>query len=329
MEATQRPDIGADLHAPQLGKEGKPYWGYSLVMEVQEGDVVFHYSTERKQIESWSVATGGRWEDDTVWAARGSASRGIAPHRQPGFFCGLHGPFVLSDPLTLDELREQADVLAQAYEAVEGVHRGNLYKPFHIRSDGVRAGQGYLFKLPAEVVAAFPKLGAAASDAAPAISEASPASQPAPPIEVGRTYRPADEHAAISERDPFPVDPAVVERGVRSHAATQNTLAEHVKKRGFVPLSPAKDAPLYDLLWRDGDTVCVAEVKSLTARNEERQLRLGLGQILRYRQRLRAAGGDVRGYLVTEREPTGPGWESLCDELDVVLAWPGVLDERV
>lgn len=329
MEASQRTDAGVDLHAPQLGKEGKPYWGYALVMEVEDGDVVFHYSTVRKQIESWSVATGGKWEDETVWAARGSASRGLTPHRQPGFFRGLHGPFALGEPLSLDELREEVDTLSDAYATVEAAHSGNLYKPFHVRSDGVRAGQGYLFKLPAELVAAFPKLGTAAAQALAVRPAAEPPTKPPMPDELGRSYRPADEDAAISERDPFPTDPAVVERGVRGHARTQNALAVHIATQGFAPLSPAKDDPLYDLLWRDGATLCVAEVKSLTTKNEERQLRLGLGQVLRYRQRLHASSPDVRAHLVTECQPTDPAWQGLCDELDVVLAWPEVLQERL
>jgi hypothetical protein len=37
---------------------------------------------------------------------------------------------------------------------------------------------------------------------------------------------------AIPElRDPFPVDPGVVERGVREHARLQNALAAHIETR--------------------------------------------------------------------------------------------------
>jgi hypothetical protein len=38
-------------------------------------------------------------------------------------------------------------------------------------------------------------------------------------------------------------------------------------------------------------------------RNEERQLRLGLGQLLRYRYGLRRDGVKVHAYLVCERKP--------------------------
>jgi hypothetical protein len=56
--------------------------------------------------------------------------------------------------------------------------------------------------------------------------------------------------------------------------------------------TPRPDEPQYDLAWLAGDTLYVAEVKSLTAANEERQLRLGLGQVLRYTHLL---AGRARG----------------------------------
>jgi hypothetical protein len=64
----------------------------------------------------------------------------------------------------------------------------------------------------------------------------------------------------------------------------------------------------------------VAEVKSITADNEEAQLRLGLGQVLRYRRRLSALGHDrVVAVLVPERQPCDPSWRELCQDLGVVL----------
>lgn len=38
--------------------------------------------------------------------------------------------------------------------------------------------------------------------------------------------------------------------------------------------------PSFDLAWMTTETVFVVEVKSTTAKNEEKQLRLGLGQVL-------------------------------------------------
>ncbi len=48
------------------------------------------------------------------------------------------------------------------------------------------------------------------------------------------------------------------------------------------------------ILWLNGEEAWVAEVKSLTTTNEEPQLRLGLGQVLIYRQRLKQFHTSVR-----------------------------------
>jgi hypothetical protein len=61
--------------------------------------------------------------------------------------------------------------------------------------------------------------------------------------------------------------------------------------------------PNFDLAWRRNGTVVVAEVKRINADKEGEQLRLGLGQVLRYRQ----------------RQPRDPSWYELCQELGVAL----------
>ena len=83
--------------------------------------------------------------------------------------------------------------------------------------------------------------------------------------EVGLAYVSADESAAVAEREPFATDPDVVERGTRSHPRLQNQLAAEVASAGLVPLSPAAGDPPFDLAWRDGADLHVAEVKSTTA----------------------------------------------------------------
>jgi hypothetical protein len=65
--------------------------------------------------------------------------------------------------------------------------------------------------------------------------------------QVGGACRPADEQMAVSARDPFVVDPALVERVNRSHAATQNALAAYLERQGIAPRSPTLDEPDYDL----------------------------------------------------------------------------------
>ena len=61
FEITGRSDIGDDLKAPTTaGSEDRPvpHWSHSLVRQVPEGDVVFHWSTTSQAIVGASVATG-------------------------------------------------------------------------------------------------------------------------------------------------------------------------------------------------------------------------------------------------------------------------------
>src|SRR5262249_2616615 len=133
------------------------------------------------------------------------------------------------------------------------------------------------------------------------------------------------ESTAVSYADPLPRDPALIERALAEHAATQNDLADHVHSAGLVPLSPAADDPDWDLAFWHGSTFVVAEVKSLNRTNEERQLRLGLGQLLRYRHRLAAHHETVRAMLVTDREPVDQSWREVCNGVGVELCWRGSL----
>ena len=70
----------------------------------------------------------------------------------------------------------------------------------------------------------------------------------------------------------------------------------------------------------------MAEVKSLTAANEERQLRLALGQVLRYADLL-STDRQVQPVVMAEREPSDPSWNRLCERLGVIILWPGRLGQ--
>jgi hypothetical protein len=63
-------------------------------------------------------------------------------------------------------------------------------------------------------------------------------------------------------------------------------------------------------------------VKSITDANEEKQLRLGLGQVLRYRSLLAQRHATTRAVLIAEREPRDASWHDLCQELGVLLVTP-------
>jgi hypothetical protein len=140
---------------------------------------------------------------------------------------------------------------------------------------------------------------------------------------IGTKYRKADENPKHAPRQPFEIDPEVIERGIKGHAITQNLLAEFLRENKIKPHSCTAGEPEYDLAWKTKTRHFVAEVKSTTYLNSEKQLRLGLGQVLRYRhvlaQRLKL---PVTAVLVAEREPFDSTWPSTCAELGVLLVWP-------
>jgi len=147
-----------------------------------------------------------------------------------------------------------------------------------------------------------------------------------PAAEVFPEYHPANETPATQPREPFSVDPNEVDRALGAHASVQNALAAWVRSQGMTPLRPGGGAADFDLAWDDSNALFVAEVKSLTRRNESGQLRLGLGQVLHYTLLLGANGRPVRAVLAIERAPTDERWVSLCATHGVALVWPGEFD---
>jgi hypothetical protein len=184
--------------------------------------------------------------------------------------------------------------------------------------------QYFLNKLPAELVGIFPEL-VQALEPPPGPSES-----PAQPLLLGTDYWPVRVGAAAGARQPFTTDPAIVERGLRGHADTQNELAQVLRDAGLSARSRLPHEPNFDLAWQVGDTAFVAEIESITDDNEEEQLRLGLGQVLRYRQCLQRIGyPKVVAVLVPERPPRDPSWAGLCRDLQVVLLHSDNLDQAV
>jgi hypothetical protein len=107
-----------------------------------------------------------------------------------------------------------------------------------------------------------------------------------------------------------------------AHKKTQALLAAHLEDRGLIPRSWSFLEPFYDLAWEDGDFFFVAEIKSLTRQNEERQLRLALGQILRYARQLAYKDKPIQKIIAVERRPTDTTWIELCAGYGVTLVWP-------
>lgn len=142
---------------------------------------------------------------------------------------------------------------------------------------------------------------------------------------VGIPYHSAPPVLPDGEQTPFEVDPDKVGRGVLAHFATVEALAGWVATQGLEPLLPRPEDPRFDLAWYEGETLNVAEVKSTTSDNREMQLRLGLGQVLRYRYHLRARAQQVQAWLVAEVPVPDPTWPETCSTVDVLLTWPDAL----
>jgi hypothetical protein len=333
LETTDRDDSGRDLNAPQLGEEGQPHWSYDFVTLVEPGDVVVHYKSRPEMaVVGWSRVDGRPYADEVFWGAHGQASgRGpVEPYRRPGWRVGLDGPYLLPTPVTLTRLRELEPALLKVRDELRTNFGDPLYFPFAFSARrALRPTQFYLTKTPRALLLAVPELAtveALARETAPTPVRPAPrASSPG----LGTDYRREDEETTTSEREPFDVDPSVVDRGLQAHAKTQNALADFLSGCDVVPRSSNPGEPPFDLGWETNGMLFVAEVKSLTRRNEEKQLRLGLGQVLRYAHQLEAKGKPVRAVLSVEHEPSDGSWLELCGRLGVIVVWPGAFGQRL
>ena len=118
------------------------------------------------------------------------------------------------------------------------------------------------------------------------------------------------------------IDLDALEKGTQRHEATRKALADFITANGGEPREPGKAAQ-FDLGWRDQDgAIWIAEVKSLARTSESQQLRLGLGQVLDYRQAIATPETRIRAALVIEQEPSDLRWVEVCAAVGVVLAWP-------
>jgi hypothetical protein len=141
-------------------------------------------------------------------------------------------------------------------------------------------------------------------------------------VPLGVPYREGSLVASRSSRASYQPDPDKVGRGLEGHELTLRALVSAVQACGLEPLLPGSTGPSYDLAWETETMIFVAEVKSLTLANEERQLRLGLGQVLRYWHALSYHPKPVIAVLAVEEKPADESWLALCDRLGIWLVWP-------
>jgi hypothetical protein len=139
---------------------------------------------------------------------------------------------------------------------------------------------------------------------------------------LGITYRRADEEARTKRNISHEVEASTVDRANRAHAQVQNALANALKTVGLEPRSPKCDEPSYDLAWESGDTTYVAEAKGLTDENETKQLRLGIGQVLWFRNAMTTSTLQPNAVLAVERQPADRRWIDVCRDVGIELLWP-------
>ena len=139
---------------------------------------------------------------------------------------------------------------------------------------------------------------------------------------LGRRYEPADEHAELhAAAEGRGSDPDLSDRGLAAHSRTQNELAAAIEVAGFDPRSPKPEEPQFDIAWETPDAVWVAEVKSLTAANEMRQMHTAIGQVIDYAHRLDDVR-PIRMMIAVERQPGSGHWVAECVKHAIVLTWP-------
>ena len=138
------------------------------------------------------------------------------------------------------------------------------------------------------------------------------------------TYYAANEGTEISLRsDLVAAEYRALERAVRSHALIQNAVAEAATVAGLRVWSPAFAGPAFDVALSHGsEHVFVVEVKSAIVENLEFQLRIGLGQVLRYAHQLRSDAYTIVPVIAVELPPDD-SWVSLLHQLGVGLLVSG------
>lgn len=116
-------------------------------------------------------------------------------------------------------------------------------------------------------------------------------------------------------------DPSERDRATMQHRLLENWLMDSLRSVGIEALDVIH-GPAFDVGWRVGSTFFVCEVKS-TSGSEDKQLRLGMGQVLHYQWQLRRHyGGTVVAALLVGQIPSDESWVNLASEHGITLFWP-------
>jgi hypothetical protein len=145
-----------------------------------------------------------------------------------------------------------------------------------------------------------------------------PARSVAPDLPWGcRDYRPANTLVTSLAAEPTARD---LTEALRQHHLLQQRIAEAALKAEYRVISSSRHEAAFDVGWIDrGGRLNIVEVKSLERHDQAPQLRLGLGQILDYRERLHPDGAYL---AVTQRPNEDRHWRQVCDSAGIKLLAP-------
>ncbi len=152
---------GVDLHAPQLDDRGVEHHGYSQILEIQPGDIVFHYDKNKSAITGWSRASGEVFDSPILWGSHGATTkqRRRGTYLRPGWSLALDGPQLLSTAISLEMIRAREIQIHAVRSRIEQSIEGSVYFPFELSNlRSPRPTQFYLTKFPAGLVEVFPQL---------------------------------------------------------------------------------------------------------------------------------------------------------------------------
>lgn len=313
-EVTDREDLGADLKAPQKDEANQNYWSYSLIEQVLPGDIVFHYSTRHKAFAGASVAGGPMEERPILWAPHGTSGRTKNSTREdrerPGYWRPLYGYRQATPPLPLATLAEplEVDWLRKWVDARKDA--GPLRLPLQLRSDGLRAGQGYLFKVPADFVERWTTL----RDLADALDERAEQLSEYVSLDQSSTPPTLPGFHPKSEADYTAIISARVQHRTRSHEKLVRLTGEWFKSHGVVIANPhPKDLQIIS------PVSAIVEAKVVGRRDPLFAVREALGQLHEYRHFI--GPHDAELAILLDAEPTTAVIRYVENHLHMSMLW--------
>jgi hypothetical protein len=183
--------------------------------------------------------------------------------------------------------------------------------------------QGLQYPAEEQQQALLDKFGSIAAFVAGSLDESEPVPSGAGPtaeeLLLGGVFTGPPEQPPRARERQTEYDPDRSGRGYMAHEQTVAKLEAHIGP-SFRKGTPGIN---HDGCWKVSDQFHIAEVKSITSRNEVGQLQKGVGQILHNRFKAQRHGIAVQGYLVAEKEPANSGlWRDLCEKSGIVFSWP-------